>query len=203
MRRSFVRFLTVLGAAAALAACQEVSGPEEEVDESELTFVEFADNAPPLESDSVVFWAVRGETRVGEMRYATADYVGKCLLFRVPAQALLRHPNGAPVRMGDSVKIKIRIETANRFDFTFIPHGVIFDPDHPAELEVRYLWSNQDYNGDGVVDERDARDAERVRFWHQPQPGSGWKEIPTTRLRDAVEARAAVLGFSRYALAID
>ena len=105
MRRSFVRFLSLLGTAAVLAACQEVSGPEAEVDESELTFVQFADDAPPLESDSVVFWAVRGETRVGEMRYATEDYVGKCLLFRVPAQALLRHPNGAPVRMGDTLYV--------------------------------------------------------------------------------------------------
>ena len=42
MRRSLVRLLTLLGTAAALVACQEVSGPAEEVDESELTFVQFA-----------------------------------------------------------------------------------------------------------------------------------------------------------------
>jgi hypothetical protein len=203
MRRFSVRSLTLLAAMAALAACQEVSGPDDGLDEADLTFVEFADNAPPLESDSVVFWAVRGETRVGEMRYVTQHYVGKCLLFRVPAQALLRHEDGTPVLMGDSVRIAIRIQTEDRFDFSFEPHGVIFDPDHPAELEVRYLWSNLDYNGDGQINDRDKKDAERIRFWHQTRPGEKWRPIPTSHLADAVEARAPVLGFSRYALAID
>ena len=203
MRRFSVRYLTLLATAAALAACQEVSGPDDGVDESDLTFVEFAANSPTLESDSVVFWAVRGETRVGEMRYVTEHYVGKCLLFRVPAQALLRHEDGTPVLMGDSVRIVIRIQTEDRFDFSFEPHGVVFDPDHPAELEVRYLWSNLDYNGDGEVNDRDKKDAERIRFWHQAIPGAKWQPIPTSHLLDAVEARAPVLGFSQYALAID
>ena len=203
MRRFSVRYLTLLGMVAAFAACQELSGPDDGVEESDLTFVEFAANAPPLESDSVVFWAVRGETRVGEMRYVTPHYVGKCLLFRVPAQALLRYPNGKPVLQGDSVKITIRIETEDRFDFSFEPHGVVFDPDHPAELEVRYIWSNLDYNGDGQVNERDEKDAERISFWHQTTPGAKWTRVPTSHLLDAVEARAPVLGFSRYALAID
>jgi hypothetical protein len=204
MQRYFVRSLTTLTALAALAGCQELSGPDEEgVDDSELTFVRVAPNAPPLEGDSVTFWAVRGETRVGEMRYVTPQYVGKCLLLRVPAQALLRYPNGDPVLQGDSVRIVIRIAEAARFQFSFEPSGLIFDPDHPAELEVRYLWADPDYNGDGQVDDRDERDAERIRFWHRVMPGAKWHEIPTSHLRDAVEARADVLGFSQYALAID
>lgn len=203
MLRDTIRTLKVLGAIVAFAACQEVSGPIDEVEESELTFVRFAANSPPLESDSVAFWAVRGETRMGQMRYVTAEYNGKCLLFRVPAQALLRRPNGTPFMQGDSVRIVIRIVDRDRFDFRFEPSGLVFDPDHPAELEVRYLWSNTDYNGDGRQDEEDVRAAERIRFWHQALPGTKWRSIPTTQLPGAVEARAPVLGFSRYALAID
>jgi hypothetical protein len=203
MPRFSVRILTALGAIAALAACGELSGPEDGVDESDLTFVRFAANSPPLEADSIVFYAVRGETRVGEMRYVTPTYKGKCLLFRVPAQSLLRHPDGRPVLQGDSVRIVIRIENETRFQFSFEPHGLVFDPDHPAELEVRYLWADLDYNGDGKVDDRDEKDAARIKFWHQVQPGAKWREIPTSHLLDAVEARASVLGFSQYALAID
>jgi hypothetical protein len=198
-----VRTLFSLGVAAALCACSEASAPDDAVDESELTFIQVAPNSPPLQSDSVVFWAVRGETRVGEMRYVSAAYNGKCLLFRVPAQALLRHPNGRPVLQGDSVRIVIRQVDPTRFQFRFEPRGVVFDPDHPAELEVRYLWADLDYNDDGRVDERDEEAAERIRFWHQALPGTPWREIPTRQLKDAVEARASVLGFSQYALAID
>jgi hypothetical protein len=204
MRLFNVRTLTALAALALLAGCQEISSPEDEgVDESDLTFVRVGAKAPPLEADSVVFWAVRGETRVGEMRYVTPTYLGKCLLFRVPARSLLRHADGTPVMEGDSVQIKIRISDDGRFDFSFEPSGLVFDPDFPAELEVRYTWANLDYNNDGVVNDRDKTDAEHIAFWHQTKPGMKWTKIPTSHLIDAVEARAEVHGFSRYALAID
>jgi hypothetical protein len=204
MHRFTVRLLSALVAIAALTACQEISSPEDEgVEESELTFIRVGDGAPPLESDSVAFWAVWGETRVGEMRYLTPEYIGKCLLFRVPARSLLRHANGTPVGPGDSVRIVIRIVDQERFQFTFEPAGLVFDPDVPAELEVRYTWADQDYNDDGLVDDRDKAVAERISFWHQASPGTRWKKIATTHRLDAVEARAQVLGFSQYALAID
>ena len=205
MHRYIVRTWTALVAMAVLASCQEVASPEDEgVDESELTFIRVGANAPPLEADSVVFYAVRGETRVGEMRYVTAQYTGKCLLFRVPAKSLLRHPNGDPVLQGDSVRIVIRVEEEGRFQFRFEPSGLVFDPDFPAQLEVRYTWADLDFNGDGVPnDERDKALAERIAFWHQAKPGMKWQKIPTSHLFDAVEARADVLGFSQYALAID
>lgn len=203
MLRFHVRALIALSAIAALSACDGVSAPDDAVDESDLTFVRFGANSPPLESDSVSFWAVRGETRVGQMRYVTAEYNGKCLLFRVPGQALLRRADGTPFLQGDSVRIVIRIVDEMLFRFSFEPSGVVFDPDHPAELEVRYLWADLDYNDDGLVDDKDEKAAEQIRFWHQPKPGAKWRSLPTTQLPDAVEARAPVLGFSQYALAID
>ena len=204
MQRSTVRLLSALATVAALTACQEISSPEDEgVDDADLEFIRVAANSPPLESDSVVFWATWGETRVGEMRYVTPQYTGKCLLFRVPARSLLRHADGKPVMPGDSVRIVVRIVDNARFQFSFQPEGLVFDPDVPAELEVRYTWADPDYNGDGEVNDRDKADAARIQFWHRTGPGAKWRAIPTSHQINAVEARAPVLGFSQYALAID
>ena len=204
MQRFTVRALTAILALAVLAGCQELSSPGDEgVEESDLTFIRVGPNAPPLEADSIVFYAVRGETREGEMRYRTAEYNGKCLLLRIPARSLLRHPNGDPVVGDDSVRIVVRLADEGRFQFSFEPSGLVFDPDVPAQLEVRYTWADLDFNGDGTVNDRDKADAERIAFWHQAIPGAKWKKIPTSHLINAVEARAEVLGFSQYALAID
>jgi hypothetical protein len=205
MQRFSVRTLTALALLAAIGGCQELSSPDDEgVEESDLTFIRVGDNAPPLEADSVVIWARRGETREGQMRYITPHYSGKCLLFRVPAGALLRYPDGRPFMGDDSVRIVIRIVDEGRFQFSFEPQGLVFDPDVPAQLEVRYTWADLDFNGDGNPgDERDKAEIARIAFWHQERPGLKWKKIPTTHLINALEARADVLGFSQYALAID
>ena len=56
-----VRTLTALAALALLTGCQELSSPEDDgVEESDLTFIRVGANAPPLEADSIVFYAVRG-----------------------------------------------------------------------------------------------------------------------------------------------
>lgn len=190
--------------AVGLLACDRVLSPEEGVEESELTFIQVDPGSPDLESDSVSFWAVRGQDREVEMRYLSNEYGnGKCLLFRVPAAALLRDRAGRAFAMGDSVRITIKLVDPERFQFQFEPSGLRFDPAHPAQLEVRYRWADPDFNDDGVVDARDARDASRIRFWHQVSIGERWREIPTTLAADAIEARATVFRFSQYALALD
>lgn len=191
---------------AGLLGCEEIGAPEEGVDESDLTFVRVSPDSPPLEDDTVSFWAVRGQDRQVEMRYLSLpEYPGngKCLLFRVPAEALLRDRNGRVFQDGDSVKITIRVVDAERFQFQFEPSGLRFDPTHPAHLEVRYRWASPDFNHDGEVDELDELAAERIRFWHQVVIGGRWTEIPTVLAGEAIEARTTVLRFSQYALALD
>lgn len=177
-------------------------GPEL-VPESELIFVRVAEDAPPLVSSSVSFWIKRGETREAELRYESYDGDGKCLLFRVPADAPLRHADGRPFAEGDSALVTITLTDASLFRFDFDPGGLEFDPDHPAELEVRYTWADPDFNGDGVVNPADAAIAARFGFWHQDRPGAGWKRITTERIASALEVHAEISGFSQYALASD
>lgn len=192
--------------AALLAGCEQIATPEEGREESELNFVEIGKGVE-LERDSVSFWAYPDRATQVEIRYVSAGvYLNgntKCLLFRVPAGSLLRHPNGRRVEPGDSVRITIGVANDRQYNFRFQPSGLRFNPGAPAQLEIRYRWANPDFNSDGVVDARDAEAAAEISVWHQSAPGERWFEVPTLRIADGVEARTAVFGFSQYALATD
>lgn len=174
------------------------------VAESELTFVRFAPDAPPLVDTVVSFWAVRGETRRVEIRYeATSSYGqgGICLEFRVGAGALVRHADGRTLQPGDSVHITIRVVNKDYFKFEFEPAGLQFDPASPAELRVWYDWRDRDHNGNGAVDGEDERIDRAFGFWRQEQLLEPWERITTERDETAQKARALIPGFTRYALA--
>lgn len=207
MPQTSVRFpLRVLVLCAAIGGCELIVEPSSSVQDSELEFVRVAADAPPLSATSVSFWAVRGQERTAQLTYELSPIYGtngKCLVFRVPADALLRHPDGRLVADGDSVLITIELVDPTRFQFRFHPSGLQFNPARPADLEVRYRWADPDYNRDGVVDDADTREAQRIRFWHQAVLGGRWKPIPTNLTADGFDARAEVLRFSQYALALD
>jgi hypothetical protein len=199
-----LRRLAVLLALTLAPACDGILDSEGNATlESRLTFVRVAADAPPLEAMEVSFWVVRGQDRQVEIRYANGTYNGKCLLFRVPAAAPLRHPDGRAFADGDSARVTIRVVDADRFAFHFDPAGLRFDPDHPAELEVRYVWRDADHNGDGVVDAADERIEREFGFWRQERAGDPWVRVATTRVGDLMEARARITGFTVYALAAD
>jgi hypothetical protein len=204
MKIGSVRWLAaVLTLVIGVAACSEISAPAtiEQVPDGELPILPVSADAPPLIQTEVTFWAVRGEERVVEMSY-DASYGGngngKCLLFRVPATSLLKHPDGRDVAMGDSIQITIRALNASQFLFEFEPAGLRFSPVAPARLEVRYKWA--DVNGDGVANEADGG---RLALYRQERPGMVWEKIPSTQRSDIQEIRAAITGFTLYALATE
>lgn len=181
-------------------------GPEPvvEVPESHLTFLRFAESAPPLADSVVSFWAVRGEDRGVEMRLAPAgdgEQGEDFLQFEVPGDALLKHPNGRAFVSGDSVLITIRVVDATRFLFHFEPSGLQFDPKNPAELEVSYEYADRDFDQDGDQDADDRRVEREFGFWHQRRLGGLWAKMATIRIEDLEEVEAEITGFSRYALA--
>ena len=187
-----------------LAGCSGLlDSTDEAVPESALTFIRVAADAPPLAANQVSFWIVRGRETEVEIRYQNGSYNGKCLLFRVPANAPLRYPDGRLFQPGDSARVTIRVVDPQRFIFHFDPAGLKFDPAHPAQLEVRHRWADADFNGDGVRDSRDERIERNFGFWRQERPGEPWTRISTSRLHDVLEARATVTGFTIYALASD
>jgi hypothetical protein len=200
MNRSRRFVPAVLAGAALVASCRELTAPAPEpvVDESALTFVRVDPQAPPLDALEVSFWAVHGQERSVQISYDAGEYGnGKCLLFRVPADAV---PIG--VAPGDSVRVTIRVLDANEFRFEFLPEGLQFDPEHPARVEIRYRWANPDFDGDGDQDPRDLLLAETFGLWRMTGESS-WERVTADRRRDILEIHAPIVGFTQYALATD
>lgn len=193
---------TLLGAALLIAGCRDlsVSTFPLTLDESDLIFVRVDPEAPPLTALEVSFWAVQGQSREVQISYESTDYGnGKCLLFRVPADAVMEG-----VAQGDSVRITIRVLDAEEFRFEFVGDDVRFDPDHPAEVEIRYRWADPDYDRDGDVDPRDLYLSETFGLWQKLPAGTAWEQVPLAQKnRDILEIAAPVLRFTQYALATD
>jgi hypothetical protein len=190
-RPGFLR-LSLLALLLTPLGCDEVAAPVEAVDESELTFVQVAPDAPKLNSEVVTFWTSKTEDRQGQLVYTSEGYNGKCMRFVVPAGS---------VEGPDSVKITVRLVDERFFSFQFEPAGTKFDPAKPARLEVRYKWANPDLNGDGQYDQIDEEMARNFGFWRQERVGEPWVKVPTTRSETELEAATPVTGFTRYALA--
>lgn len=200
------RTLPLLAAATMLTACDglfDVTDQAGTVDDRTLEVVRVAVDAPPLADTVVSFWAVRGASREVEIRYLPNGIYpgGKCLRFRVPSNALLQAPDGRRYAEGDSVRISIRVIDPNRFLFEFAPAGLKFSASDPASLEVRYRWADRDYNGDGVLDARDAQREDLLAVWKQELPGTPWRRLNSVRDKDAEEVHVELTGFTRYAVA--
>lgn len=201
--RILKRLLPLL-AAAALAGCGDIFGSDgEQLPEDQLTFIRAAADAPPLDALTVTLWARSGETRRAAIRYVGVPHYQHdlCMEFTVPSGALVRREDGTPVQPGDSVRITVRVVDAARFVFQFEPAGLRFADGNPAKLRVSYWWADRDYNGDGVVDSRDSRIAERFGLWRQEREGESWQRLRTTRFADLQEVTTDVPGFTRYAVA--
>lgn len=199
--------LLALLAAPALSGCDDNLLPEEGVGdrlaEDQLYFARADEDAPPLDKLEVSFWAKPGQTRSAAIRYVGIP-VGKyqlCMEFLVPAGSLLRHPDGRAVQPGDSVRITVRAVDPDAFRFEFSPAGLRFDPANPARLRVTTWWNDRDYNGDGRRDKADERIEESLAIWRQEAVGQPWERTATVRDDELHELRAAVPGFTRYAVA--
>jgi len=185
-------------------AC-EAAGPETDpVPEDELVFLQFSDSTLPLVTREGSFWAVKGEGRELILRYQPeeAGETGEEFLrFKVGGDALLRRADGTAFARGDSVRITVRVDPGGRFLFEFEPSGLVFDPDHAAELEIRYRGADDDYNRDGRVDDDDLRTETRLSVWKRERPGEPWRRQGTVRVEDADELKAKITSFTGFAVA--
>lgn len=202
----FVRLAHLALVPMALAACESVTDPGVDltsVPESELTFIRFAPDAAALADTVVSFWAVRGDNRRVEIRYRNGSGYDDdvCLEFRVPGDALHRRPDGSSFARGDSILITVRVVSNGQYKFEFEPAGLQFAPDKPARLRIDYDRSDRDYNGDGVIDERDEQIRQSFTIWRQERPGDPWTRVQSEREEPLKKVRADIQGFTRYALA--
>ena len=99
---------------------------------------------------------------------------------------------------------ELRFEAASGPGYGDRPHflgeGARFDPDEPAEREIRYGTADGDYDDDGEEDPPEA-EAE-IDLWRQENIGDPWFRVGEIKDEDLDRVRARLTSFSRYALAI-
>ena len=198
------RILTCL-AAAAVAACSDSTGTRVvQRNESDLSFLRTADDAPPLASFGASFWAVKGEDRELRLSYrppAGSTDSTEFLRLRIRGESLFKLPNGLALGVGDSVLITVTVIDPARMIVELQPSGLLFSREEPAELEMRYREADSDYDDDGDVDAEDDEIERRLSIWRQERIGEPWVQIGTDVRVDTDEVRADLTGFTRYAIA--
>jgi hypothetical protein len=204
MRRLFCGLVAV----AIVVACSDLSSPPPNqaapVPNSQLHIVLQSSSAPPLLVDSASFYAVMGQDREVRMYYqgAAPGVTGQEFLrLKVPGDGLLSRPDGSLFQPGDSILIIIKVVDPKKLLFDFQPTGLHFSPDHPAELTLEYLYSNHDFNGDGVIDTADARIKGALDIWQRQPSDTLWYRLQAANYESYEELDGKILHFTEHAIA--
>jgi hypothetical protein len=125
------------------------------------------------------------------------------LEFELDQESLLQYPPDHPragqlFAAGDTIEIRVTIDPVDLI-VRMEPSGIIFDPAHPAELELRYVNSDRDFDADG---DDDPELEGEIDLWRQENLGDPWERVGTLKDQSLDRVRATLLSFSRYALAI-
>jgi hypothetical protein len=215
IRRAWI--ILLLGSSPGLLSCGGDPGVTDPPDpnpdpgpvpDEELIFLKASADAPPLLTSDTSFVATRGEDIKVEIFYApeqgSGQQVGdRFLELELDDESLLQYPAGHPMagatfQAGDTITITIRID-GNELIATLEPTGLEFNPERPAELELRYTNADDDFDGDG--DEDPELEGE-IDLWRQEKPGDLWFRVGEIKDADLKRVRARLTSFSRYALAI-
>lgn len=184
--------------------CTDSTAPDDSRPDSELDILLFPDSIVERLPREVSFWAKKGEDREVSLSFIGGnddDDDDAFLTFGVPADALLRYSDGTPFQDGDSVRITITVDPANRFLFNFEPAGLVFDPGSPAELEIEFEVLEGDLDDDGDADEDDAARRQQLDIWKQAQPGAPWMRLDGSLSIDVDEIEADITSFSGFCIA--
>lgn len=203
----------IVGAPLLAAACQDgpttltpPPPPPPVLTTAELTFLRQAGAAPRLLTTDTTLLATRGEDFRLRIYYEAPGGGGeegeRFLELEWDGDSLLRYPPGHPkagqaFAAGDTISIHVSIDPALLIA-TLEPSGIVFDPVDPAELELRYVNADGDFDDDGVDD---PDDESRIDLWRQERPEDPWTRIGQIKDADQDRVRASLTSFSRYALA--
>ena len=197
------RWFTCVLLAGVLACDNSSSGiVETGVPEQQLQFLRFASSSA-VTVRTASFWAVKGQGRKLEMRYAPSrpgEQGEKFLEFDVQGNSLLRKADGLLFLPGDSVRITVTLDDSDRFILHFEPSGLIFNPLDPARLKISYLKADRDIDHDGDQDERDRTLELALKVWKRELPGLPWLPQLSVRIDDD-EIEARILSFTSFAMA--
>lgn len=187
-----------------LSGCgSDTTGPKQS---SELLFLRQAAGAPGLTTTDTTFVATQGERLEVRIFYLPEPGAGsgdEFLEFELEDETLLAYPPthpraGQAFAPGDTIEIRLTIDPVNLI-VTFEPSGIQFNPVKPAELELRYLNADSDFDEDGTEDPELEGE---IDLWRQENLGDPWERVGTLKDQSVDRVRANLLTFSRYALAI-
>ena len=201
--RQFLSRLIAGFTAAVLLACGDNTGPGGRPD-AELHFVRQDALAPPLVSNQASVWAKVGDGRELHLNYqgaTPADTGEEFIRFEIPGDGLLRKPDGSAFQVGDSILITVTVLDSAQFVFQFEPSGLVFNPEHPARLKVRYFDANHDFDDDGDLDAADDAIEHVLDMWRREAPGTLWFRVGSVKFEELDELDANILMFSEYAVA--
>jgi hypothetical protein len=171
----------------------------------ELTFLRQDASAPTLVTTDTTLVATAGEDFRLRIFYAPeggSTEGEEFLELEWDDDSLLRYPPGHPMANqtfapGDTITIQVSVDPAQLIA-TLEPSGIVFNPSDPAELELRYVNADDDYDEDG---EDDPEDEPLVDMWRQENVGDPWTRVGEIKDADEDRVRARLTSFSRYALA--
>lgn len=199
--RQFLSRLIAGFAALALFACGDNTGPGGRPD---LNIIRQDSLAPPLVTNQASVWAKVSDGRELHLNYqgaTPADTGEEFLRFEIPGDGLLRKPDGSAFQPGDSILITVTVVDSGFFHFRFQPAGLVFNPEHPARLRVRYLNANHDFDDDGDVDPADDDIEHVLDLWKRAGLSAPWFRVGSVKFEDLDELDANILSFSEYAVA--
>lgn len=174
---------------------------------TDLLFLRPAAGSPPLLTRDTSFVATRGQSKTVELFYEDPENPGqpgqRFLRFKLEDNSLLRYPAshpmaGADFQPGDTITITIHVPQDTLLA-DFGPSGLRFDPNAPAELEMRWAEADRDFDEDGSDDPQLEGD---IDLWKQEQAGQPWTRVGTAKDVSLEEVKAEVTGFTTWALAI-
>lgn len=179
-------------------------GPDSTVPEGGLHFLRPAQTAPPLAERTVSFWAVKGDRREVRLMYRPLPGMPDSVefaRFRVEDRSLVSDSAGNLLADGDSILITLTIVDTLELVTEFQPSGLVFNPNKPARLWLKFGEADPDLNNDGIVSAADTTLLFDLRIWKQEQPGQPWALLLSTVDTLSQEIEADIPGFTRYAVA--
>jgi len=174
---------------------------------ADLLFLRPAAGSPPLLTRDTSFVATRGQSETVELFYEDPQNPGqpgqRFLRFKLEDNSLLQYPPshpmaGAAFQPGDTITISIHV-SQDTLLAEFSPSGLKFDPNAPAELEMRWAEADRDFDDDGSEDPELEGD---IDLWKQELAGQPWTRVGTVKDVSLEEVKAEVTGFTIWALAI-
>ncbi len=158
---------------------------------------------PPLSLNtySVSFWAVRGESRSVQINYASAIDTLTHPFMQLTVTDPTTVPGLGALAVGDSVYITVNIDTT-KIGLSLEPTGLQFG--ERAQLQIWYGGAGGDLNGDGVVDSLDTNiEHQLMGLAYREASTDPWWRVPVSQSLTEHSFTSALPHFSDYAIALD